>query len=775
MAPSLTRRFPALTATALYAAVVGLAFWPFWQGKFLVNPMSDARTGYPVREFAAEYLRAHHAFPEWMPYTFGGMPFVANTAHGDTFYPTFLLRLVLPPDVGITLGFMLHLVLAGLFMFLFLRAIRLEWGPSFVGGAAYLMSGQIVSLVSPGHDGKLFVSALLPLALLCLYRGVTRGSWRSFLGFGVTVGFALISPHFQLTYYLLMAAGFFWLYLVFLSGERAAGHSWGWYTGLFVGALAVGFALAAIQLLPFIDYLRFSPRGAAGSTSTGWDYATGWSMPPEELLGILWPAFMGILQDYWGRNPFKLHSEYIGVVVLMLATFSFRLEGRKRLAWFFVFLGVYGALFAFGGYTPFYRIPYHLLPGIRMTRAPSMIFFLASVSLAALAAMGLQALLALEDAARRRRLVWWVASLGVAALLALAGGFRPVMEIIAIPERFSGLITNEPAFKLDAARVLLFGLLTAGLCWRRLPETAWGLALGGLVLLDLWTVERHFIQWSPPARESFAADGVVQALRQDASVYRVLPYQVYDENRNYLMAHRLRSVLGYNGQELHRYDELLGGKNLWQNMGNPALWRLLAVKYLVLPQPLEGQGIVPVAGPVAAHDGQQVYVYRFDGALPFAYLVPEAVKTPEDQMIPTLVDPRFDPRRYLLVPGDGSVGVSAPLGVPEPIAAPVTVETPHEGHYRFGFAATTAPAYLFISENYYPDWHATVDGQPAQVVRAQFSLMAVPVRAGATSVELSFASPAFRRGHFITLVVLAGLLVVAATGVRVRRREALGG
>jgi len=771
-----TQRFPVLTATALYTAVVALAFLPFFRGQFLVNAMSDARTGFPGRELAASYYHANGGILEWMPYTFGGMPFLANTGNGDTFYPTFLLRLLLSPDAGVSLGFMIHLVLAGVFMFLFLRALRLDWGAAFTGGAAYLMSGQIVSLVSPGHDGKLFVSALMPLALCFLYYGVTKGSWRSFVGFGATVGFSLLTPHVQLTYYLLMAAGFFWLYLVFLSGEKAPNASWPKLALLFGGSLVLGFALASVQLLPFFEYIKFSPRGAAGSTSSGYDYGTGWSMPPEEVFGTLWPAFMGNLRDYWGRNPFKLHSDYIGVVTLMLATFSFKLEGRRKLAWFFVFLAGYGLLFAFGGYTPFYRIPYSILPGISKTRVPSMIFFLVSFSAAALAGMGVQALEGMADAERRKRLTWWAAGLGALTLLAVAGGFQPIMEIVADPQRLAGVITNYAAFRLDAVRVLLFALVAAGLLWRRVPGLGWGLAIGVLVLADLWSVERQFIQWTPPARESFAADGVVDAIRADsAEPYRVLPYNVYDENRNYLMFHRIRSVLGYNGQELHRYDELLGGKNEWKNLGSPSLWRLLAVKYLVVAQPIQSAGLTQVAGPVAAHDGQQVYVYRFEGAQPFASLVPVAVKVPEDQAIPTLVDPRFDGRRFVLVPTDAPIGVSAPLGAPEPIADSVRTTMPREGQYRFTLA-TPAPtdAVLSVSENYYPDWRATVDGKSVPVVRAQFSLMAVPVPAGAREVELTFRSDAYRRGRAISLAIFAGLLLLVAADLATRGRQSRG-
>ena len=59
-------------------------------------------------------LRAGQGFPLWNPYLMGGMPYVA-AMHGDIFYPTFLLRLLLPTDVAMTWGFVLHLMLAGVF------------------------------------------------------------------------------------------------------------------------------------------------------------------------------------------------------------------------------------------------------------------------------------------------------------------------------------------------------------------------------------------------------------------------------------------------------------------------------------------------------------------------------------------------------------------------------------------------------------------------------------------------------------------------------------
>src|SRR6185503_7971654 len=114
----------------LWAAVTYTLFtltlgFPALAGKFLVGPNSDQYiAGYPFREFAASTLKATGHFPLWNPYLFGGMPYVA-AMHGDIFYPTFLLRLILPTDVAMTWGFILHVFLAGLFTFVFLRALGL--------------------------------------------------------------------------------------------------------------------------------------------------------------------------------------------------------------------------------------------------------------------------------------------------------------------------------------------------------------------------------------------------------------------------------------------------------------------------------------------------------------------------------------------------------------------------------------------------------------------------------------------------------------------------
>ena len=83
-----------------------------------------------------------------------------------------------------------------------------------------------------------------------------------------------------------------------------------------------------------------------------------------------------------------------------------------------------------------------------------------------------------------------------------------------------------------------------------------------------------------------------------------------------------------------------------------------------------------------------------------------------------------------------------------------------------------APAYLLVSENWYPDWHATVDGTPASVLRGDYAFLSVPLPPGAREVRLEFASPAYARGQAITALALLatlGLLVGNAVKGRFRR------
>lgn len=70
-----------------------------------------------------------------------------------------------------------------------------------------------------------------------------------------------------------------------------------------------------------------------------------------------------------------------------------------------------------------------------------------------------------------------------------------------------------------------------------------------------------------------------------------------------------------------------------------------------------------------------------------------------------------------------------------------------------------APTVAVIAQNFHPSWRATVNGQPAPVLRANHAFQAIPIPAGKSSVRLDYVDWPFRFGAGISLLTLLGCLV----------------
>ena len=772
--------WPALAAGLIFL-VAGLTLcWPIFTGQFLAGPESDQFiAGYSFRHFAAEYHRQFGAVPQWNPYLFGGMPFV-GAAHGDIFYPTAWLRWFLPTDVAMSLGFAVHIVLAGCFMYGLLRTLGLSWAGAVVGGLAYEMTGIVISLVHPGHDGKLFVSAAAPL----LFSGIV---WavrdRRTIGYAVVAlatGLAL-QGHPQTTQYLLVAGalwGAFWLFGA--EGPKGTSDKVRVMAGS-VGALALGIGLYAIYALPMAAYVPFSPR-AAGGANTGWEHAIQFSLPASELVGVLLPKIYGGMTNYFGPNGLRLHSEYLGPVILLLAAMGLGGPDRRTARRAFVAIGVVFLLVSLGGSTPFFRIWYAIIPLTSRLRAPGQAFFLVAMALAFFAAIGAERLL--RGAASKRRIAGATITLGVFGLLAAAGLLQLVSEDMARSPGYQGFIeaaiANASALQADGGRLLLVtavvGALALALIRFRLPSWA---GLGLLLVatwIDPWVIGREYFVFSPPARVTYAADPVIQRIQATKLPYRVFgpeggyarlnPYR-----RSWLMSAGIPTMFGYHGNELRTWDDLLGGKNGWENQLNPNLWKLLAVRFVVLTEPQNLPGFRQILGPEKTFFGT-AYLYEADTVPPYARVYAGAAKVPEAQLVPTLSDRRF-PIEQLALYADTTSVSPAPLDNSGPAASALRAEVVEWRAGKMTVAVTgTSPGseYLVVAENWYPSWRATIDGKPAPVLRAQNTLLSVVLPPGAKEVILEFDGAEYHRGKLISMLSVLGVLALFAAPALARRK-----
>ena len=774
-------------ALVYFVATLSLGY-PALVGKFLVNSHSDQYiAGYAFREFAAASLRSTGHFPLWNPYLFGGMPYIA-AMHGDIFYPTFLLRMLMPTDAAMTWGFIIHVFLSGLFTYGFLRAIGYGFYGALIGGLAYMMSGQIASYVSPGHDGKLFVSALFPLALWILYRGMRGGRNWTWGAFALVVGLCVLSPHPQLLQYLLLTCGAYALFLAFASvdGIKLPRNVALSRLALAFVSVLVGLAIGAVQYLPVREYVKWSPR--AGGLP---DYriATSYAWPPEEVFNSYLPQFSGILNNYWGRNGIHLHSDYVGVIVLILAGAAFiglRENPKRKQILFWSIALLISLLWSLGSATPFYRIPYALVPGTKYFRAPATIFFVGTLAIALLAATGAERFLQLRVA--KKYIVGWLIFGGVVAVLASLGALTSVAESFADDRLLDRVQGNKAAVFFGAWRSFGFVLLMAAL-WFALDQrristkaAAWGIAV--LMAVDLWTIERIYWMFSPPATVTYASNQIIETLKKESQPYRVFAFPVRNTQGpdailtgDALMSHGIRNLLGYHGNQLGRYNELVGLNSEDNRVFTPNVLQLTNTRYFLtnIPElPFVGNTKL-AAGPVLDPSGDTLYLYKLNANNPYSWITPIAVKAPDDQVLATVLNPRFDVTRAALF--DTSANVAAARNVqslPAPLPITTTVRRYEPGRAQIDLSAPApAGSSLVVSENFYPGWIATVDGKPAKLGRADYSLIGVELPEGARSIDLRFTSPAYNRGKSITwFAILLGILMLAAGFWRDRRRLA---
>jgi len=777
-------RFAFGWAALVYAIGTLSLAYPALAGRFLVNSHSDQYiAGYAFREFAASTLKATGHFPLWNPYLFGGMPYVA-AMHGDIFYPTFLLRMIMPTDAAMTWGFIIHVFLSGLFTYGFLRAIGYGFYGSLVGGLAYMMSGQIASYVSPGHDGKLFVSALFPLALWMLYRAFRGGKNWAWGAFALIVGLCVLSPHPQLLQYLLLTCGAYSLFLAFttLDGIKLPRQTAILRLGFALLSVIVGLAIGAVQYLPVREYVKWSPR--AGGLA---DYrtATSYAWPPEELLNSYLPQFSGMLDNYWGRNGIHLHSDYIGVVVLALAGLAFsglRSNPQRKQIIFWSIALIVSILWSLGGATPFYQLPYALVPGTKYFRAPATIFFVGTLAIALLACVGTERFLRLQVS--RRYVIGWLIFGGVIALLASLGGLTNVAESFADPRMIDRVQANSGSVFLGAWRSFAFVLLFAAL-WYVLDtgrisvkHAAWVVA--ALMAIDLWSIERIYWMFSPPAKVIYASNPIIETLKSEPQPVRVFAFPVRQRgpdailNGDALMTHRLRNVLGYHGNQLGRYNDLVGLNSDDNRLFSANVLQLTNTKYFLTnlsELPFIGNTTL-AKGPVVDASGDSLYLYRLNAENPYSWVTPVAVKAPDDQVLATVLNPRFDLKRAALF--DTSARITAAQNVqslPAALAVTSSVRKYEAGSVQIDLSAPAPKgSSLIVSENYYPGWVATADGKPTRLGRADYSMIGVELPEGVRTIDLRFTSPAYERGKTITWLAIAiGLLMLGAGVWRDRR------
>lgn len=750
----------------------------------IVNATDILTQQYFWNVFTKDNLLTDPCFRTWLPYINAGTPF-----HGGVdliFRPIKLFTLlVLPVHIAFGYEIVLYLFLMGVGMYFYMRELNVPHLTSFLASLFLMLNGEIVSLINAGHVNK--IGAIFPVTFVfyTFERALQRKTLSAFLVTGCALGFQFWQGHIQISYYTCIAVGLYFLIRIGIMGwrERRA-KQLATLTAYALLMVITFLLLAAVNFLPLIAFSQVSERAKGVS----YEFATSWSMPPEELITYAIPQFFGLrrlnhfededILPYWGRMPFTQTGRYFGVLPLLFLFLAVCFVRNKHV----VTLGVLALvilLLGMGKYLPTYKLLYEYVPGFNMFRVPQMILFLFAFATSALAGFGAAWLFRDFSARQERRfrifllggmmtfLVSWVLTLLLpqSKETVLAMFEQAFMRKGATPEIASARFMN--IFKGALLFNVFLGLSLFVLGLRLIKSVSrWKLVLAilGVFLVDIWLFNEKYLDTIPLEGSHYInKNDTIRYCLNHPGLYRILPMTnkppTYAVSNKFLL-YELFSVAGYEAVGVQYYNDYLARMTL----GSPLI-DLLNIKYIILPKGVQftdGQ-------PLRLGDTIEPYKVVMDAdavllenrrMLPRAFAVHQAsVLTGREEILAVLQDPMFHPRETVVLEDAPPV---APPAQPVPAAAS-NVRITDYANRRIQMTATMASdGFVVLSEKYYPGWRAWIDGQPTPIYKANYTLQAVAVPQGAHTLTFAYHPTDFWWGLAITLITglsVAGALV----------------
>ncbi|MCI0587431.1 MAG: YfhO family protein [Planctomycetes bacterium] len=364
--------------------------------------------------------------PLWNPSAYAGTPQLGS-GQSSFFFPLRWIRAIGGDPNGAALYAVLRLFLAGLFAHAYLRTLRLSPLAASFGGLSWSLCGFLVVWLNHCQSN---VALFAPLLLLLVERIAARPGPRPIAPLALVVGLQFLAGHFQTSLHLLLGVGLYALARAFVAlGPEHPRLS---ARGLLSCALGLllGTGLGAIQIAPFLDYLKDSAARRVFSEVEQVPVPPGAS----SIACLAAPDRFGnpAAGDYRGPegpnlNYNELNGGWAGRLALLFSFGSLFLARRHRL------IPIFGAFFLLAA-AVVWRVPgfaYSLaraIPLLGSTKLMRLSLFVA-LSLSILGALGLDALLARLRSARARLAVGLGAiALAAVDLFSFAFGYNPEIE-----------------------------------------------------------------------------------------------------------------------------------------------------------------------------------------------------------------------------------------------------------------------------------------------------------------------------------------------------------
>lgn len=797
--PGFKELAPYLLAIAIFVLLSIIYVSPLLEGKRLMQ--SDIVKFMGMAKEITDFREQTGQEALWTNSMFGGMPafqisvkWANNVA--NWFHEIITLGLPRPAD-------MIFLYFAGFFIFLLLLNVS-PW-IALAGAVGFAFSSYNFIIIEAGHNSKAVAIAYMAPVMASIVFTFRKNMVTGGLLFSIFMGLQIFANHFQITYYLAIMVLFYGIFEFYEHIRQ--GRTLHFLKGFVVllAGLVIAAGINTGNLWGTYSYSSETMRGGSELTigdrepSSGLskDYITNWSYGIGETFSLLIPNakggatgalgenqramarvepqfrnFVAQQNHYWGDQPFTSGPVYVGAVVLFFFFLAiFYVKGPLK--WGLVAATLLSVMLAWGkNFMPLTEFFIDFIPGYNKFRAVSMTLVIAGLSIPALAFLGMH-LLVKNPGIFKIRSKAFFSAIGITAGLALIFYMAPTAFFNFSSQMeetlFAGWIAENPGaegqirlfmaamkearveiFRSDALRSMLFALLAGGVTWllasKKISGPLFAAVIAFMITLDMWPVNKRYLnnddfkprrQVEHPFQPSQANLQILQDPDPHFRVYNLAANSFNETATSWFH----KSIGGYHGAKLQRYQDLI---DFHITQGNMSVLNMLNTRYLIL-----------------ANENRQPEAKLNPSALGNAWFVSQKqIAENADAELMALND--IDPATTAVIDKRFLGFVQGRIMSADTLAFIKLIEyQPNRLRYQY---QTQTDQLAVFSEIYYPDgWYATINGQPAEYFRANYTLRAMIVPGGSGEIEFVFRPAAYYTGGRIAwafstlLLVLIGL------------------
>ncbi len=719
---------------------------------------------YPWRSMLSEAL-SQGIIPLWNPYVFSGVPFLANSQTA-VFYPLNLIFAVLSVPKAYTFQIIIHIMLAGILMYAYLRTIDVSHGGALLGGIVFMFNGFFIAWLE--FATFLSTGIWIPLILLLTEKTIRTKKFLYAILTGISLTIMTLGGHMQIVYFIAMVWAFYVVYRivweVVKSGER---KEFVIKMVILCGLImVVWISLSAVQLIPTYEFSNQIVRAKESYESN-----VQAALPLQNIATFVFPDLFGnqVDSNFNGKGNYTEYCAYIGVIPLILTLLSLFLKKNKYTILFLI-MSAGALLLAFG--TPLYRVVYELVPRFNQMRGIGRFIYVYTFAGAVLSGLTVDQLVKmvkkqehdrLKSTLKRFSIGHLAIGIGFAVLVYLVLEFRMQFDMIAAITKLVNTLGRR-YLAITLAKGLFFYLagilLLLLLAIKRIPVNLFVGAVVLLVVADLLIFGMKYntqydlktMNFETPAT-TFISDNqdysrIIRA--GDSAVLPPnlsIPYKIFDTQGSdtYIYTPYVKFLSLIEDQSLSAHMNHIHNLEKTESLESPLL-DLLGVKYIVSAE--------PITTSLPQVHSSDAYIYENQNVLPRAFIVDRVeVIDNETQLQKRLSSGKVSFKDRVILEESPKWNKSQSNDSNRTSEQKSEILSYSEHEIKLDVSSPKA-AILVLSDIYYPGWKAYIDGKDAKIYRADYLFRAICVSAGRHDVVFRYEPTSYKLGLLISLSAL---------------------